>query len=90
MEAGLEAEQRCIGGLFFCNVADYGMGQIIPLVLLCVVPLGFWDITENIRVQVLAALVLGGFIVVAWLYEFGHRGLDFRRSHALLRASIEY
>ena len=52
--------------------------------LVAVVPLGFLQITDNIKVQVAAALSLGLFIVVAWpvkilqqhfhtLVECGHR-----------------
>merc|ERR1712166_888615 len=47
------------------------------IVAMMAIPLGYFNIDDNINAQTVCALVLGGYICVAWLVEFGVIGMDF-------------
>ena len=46
------------------------------LVALLAIPLGYWNLDDIIGVQIGAGILLFG-IIIAWMYEFGSRGLKY-------------
>jgi hypothetical protein len=57
----------------------FGDAYVISLgfliVLILTVPLGYANLDDNIWVQIVSGLILGGVVLVAWIYEFGREGL---------------
>jgi hypothetical protein len=47
------------------------------LVALLAIPLGYWNLDDIIGVQIGAGILLFG-IIIAWMYEFGSRGLKYQ------------
>ena len=77
----------CVGGGNFINttaviIADsvFGDAWILStgfiLVALLAIPLGYWNLDDIIGVQIGAGILLFG-IIIAWMYEFGSRGLQY-------------
>ena len=76
------------GGQNFINttaiiIADsvFGDAWILSLgfilVALLAIPLGYWNLDDIIGVQIGAGILLFG-IIIAWMYEFGSRGLKYQ------------
>ena len=76
---------QCVGhhGAGAHNIDDspFGDSWVVSLgfILIAVVsiPLGYWNLDDNMIIQIFCTVGLAAYICVVWLVDFGHRGIDF-------------